>query len=77
MDYKPPFSLTDEMMSLVADVAELIGHLSANQSHQPSPRLRKEITKKVTKKVTRKVNKRAWMQCTRIPTSPSRNYKMT
>ena len=42
MDYKPPFSLTDEMMSLVADVAELIGHLSADQSHQPSPRLRKE-----------------------------------
>lgn len=42
MDYKPPFSLTDEMMSLVADVAELIGHLSADPSHQPSPRLRKE-----------------------------------
>ncbi len=42
MNYTPPFSLTDEMMSLVANIAELVGHLSATTEQLPAPHLRKE-----------------------------------
>ena len=42
MNYIPPFSLTDEMMSLVANIAELVGHLSATTEQLPAPHLRKE-----------------------------------
>lgn len=40
--YTPPFTVTDEITSLVAEIAETIGVLSANETDIPSPRLRKE-----------------------------------
>ena len=40
--YTPPFTVTDEMTSLVADITEVIDLLSANETNIPSPRLRKE-----------------------------------
>lgn len=40
--YIPPFTLTDEIMSLVADIAELIGKISATAEQLPAPHLRKE-----------------------------------
>ena len=42
MSYTPPFTLTDEMMSLVADIAECVGKLSATTGQLPAPHLRKE-----------------------------------
>ena len=40
--YVPPFTVTDEMMTLVADIAEAVGHLSATTDNLPAPHLRKE-----------------------------------
>ena len=40
--YIPPFTVTDEITTLVADIAETIGHLNATADRLPSPHLRKE-----------------------------------
>ena len=40
--YIPPFTLTDEITSLVADIAEVVGHLSATAGQLPTPQLRKK-----------------------------------
>ena len=40
--YIPPFTITDEITSLIADIAELVGHLTATADHLPAPHLRKE-----------------------------------
>ena len=40
--YTPPFTITDEIMTLVADIAERVGHLSASVDQLPAPHLRKE-----------------------------------
>lgn len=42
MNYIPPFTLTDEMMSLVAEIAEIVGKISATAAQLPQPHLRKE-----------------------------------
>lgn len=42
MNYTPPFTFTDEMMSLVAEIAEIVGKISATAAHLPHPHLRKE-----------------------------------
>lgn len=42
MNYTPPFTFTDEMMSLVAAIAEIVGKISATAAHLPQPHLRKE-----------------------------------
>lgn len=42
MNYTPPFTLTNEMMSLVAEIAEIVGKISATAAHLPQPHLRKE-----------------------------------
>ena len=42
MGYIPPFTVTDEITSLVADIAELVGHISATSEQLPLPKLRKE-----------------------------------
>ena len=41
--YVPPFTVTDEITSLIADIAEKVGHLSATTENLPAPHLRKEI----------------------------------
>lgn len=41
MDYQPPFTLTAEIMSLVADIAEIVGKISASVDIVPTPQLRK------------------------------------
>ena len=40
--YIPPFTVTDEITSLIADIAEKVGLLSATSEHMPAPHLRKE-----------------------------------
>ncbi len=40
--YIPPFTVTDEITSLVADIAEVVGHLSATAAKLPTPQLRKK-----------------------------------
>ena len=40
--YTPPFTVTDDIMSLIAEIAELVGHLTATSDHLPTPHLRKE-----------------------------------
>ena len=40
--YIPPFTITDEITSLRAEIAERVGHLSATAGHLPAPHLRKE-----------------------------------
>lgn len=40
--YIPPFTITDEITSLIADIAEKVGHLSATADNLPAPHLRKE-----------------------------------
>lgn len=40
--YIPPFTITDEITSLIADIAEKVGHLTATADHLPAPHLRKE-----------------------------------
>lgn len=42
MSYTPPFTITDEIMTLVADIAERVGHLTATVDQMPAPHLRKE-----------------------------------
>ena len=42
MSYIPPFTVSDEIMSLVAEIAEIIGHLSATMEQLPMPLLRKK-----------------------------------
>ena len=40
--YPPPFTITDEIPSLVAAIAEQVGQLVATTAHLPAPHLRKE-----------------------------------
>ena len=40
--YIPPFTVTDEMTSLVIEIAETLGRMSVNDKDIPTPRLRKE-----------------------------------
>ncbi len=40
--YTPPFNITDEITSLIADIAEQVGQLSATNDNLPAPHLRKE-----------------------------------
>ena len=40
--YIPPFTITDEIMTLVADIAERVGHLTASVDQLPAPHLCKE-----------------------------------
>ena len=42
MSYVPPFTVSDEIMSLVAEIAEIMGHLSATTEQLPMPLLRKK-----------------------------------
>ena len=41
MSYIPPFTVTDEITSLVAEIAEIIGQLTAISDQMPAPQLRK------------------------------------
>ncbi|MBQ8969306.1 MAG: Fic family protein [Bacteroidaceae bacterium] len=40
--YVPPFTVTEGIISLVADIAEAVGHLTAKAGSLPSPQLRKQ-----------------------------------
>jgi Fic family protein len=40
--YIPPFTITDEVTSLIADIAEKVGHLSVTADNLPATHLRKE-----------------------------------
>ena len=40
--YIPPFTVTDEMTSLVIEIAETLGRMSVNDKDIPTPTLRKE-----------------------------------
>lgn len=39
----PPFHITDEIVSLVADIAELVGHVSARSEMSRNPMLRRAV----------------------------------
>ena len=41
LTYIPPFTVTEEVASLVADIAEMVGRLTVMSDHLPTPRLRK------------------------------------
>lgn len=41
-DYKPPFHTTDKMISLVAEISEMLGRIHVLQGGTVSPRLRRE-----------------------------------
>ena len=42
--YTPPFSITDEILRLVAEISEQIGALSVKLgAHMPSPMLRNHV----------------------------------
>lgn len=40
--YVPPFTITDEITTLVAEIAETVGHLTASAGQLPTPQLRRE-----------------------------------
>ncbi|MBR4275568.1 MAG: Fic family protein [Prevotella sp.] len=40
--YTPPFTITDEIASLIAEIAEQVGKMAATTDSLPSPHLRKE-----------------------------------
>ena len=40
--YRPPFVVTDEITALVADIAEMVGHITASADNLPAPHLRKQ-----------------------------------
>ena len=40
--YVPPFTITDEITTLVAEIAEIVGHLTASAGQLPTPQLRRE-----------------------------------
>ena len=42
MSYVPSFTITDEILLLIADIAEAVGHLNAVADNLPMPKLRKE-----------------------------------
>jgi len=41
--YVPPFTVSDEITTLVADIAEAIGHLTAIAETQPTPQMQNKI----------------------------------
>lgn len=41
-DYKPPFHMTDKMTSLIAEISEQVGRITALQGGTINPRLRRE-----------------------------------
>ena len=42
LSYVPPFTITDEITTLVAEISEMIGELSVTTENLPSPKLRKQ-----------------------------------
>ncbi|BES64551.1 Fic family protein [Gottschalkiaceae bacterium SANA] len=42
MSYKPPFSITEKTVTLVADIMELITRITMNERNEINPRLRRE-----------------------------------
>ena len=42
LTYIPPFTITNEITSLVAEICEIIGRLSTTTNDLPSPKLRKQ-----------------------------------
>lgn len=40
--YVPPFTITDEITTFVAEIAEKVGHLTASAEQLPTPQLRRE-----------------------------------
>ncbi len=40
--YIPPFTVNDEITTLVAEIAEKVGHLTASVEQLPTPQLRKK-----------------------------------
>lgn len=42
MAYEPPFTLNDEILTLVADIAQKVGKVEAYEKLNPSPQLRKQ-----------------------------------
>ncbi len=40
--YIPPFTVSAEMTTIVAEIAEMVGHLTATAEHLPTPQLRKK-----------------------------------
>lgn len=42
MNYKPPFTVTDKTVNLVADISELIGKIHINERMERSPHLRRK-----------------------------------
>ena len=40
--YIPPFTVNDEITTLVAEIAEAVGHLTASAGQMPTPQLRRE-----------------------------------
>lgn len=42
MAYEPPFTLNDEILTLVADIAQKVGMVEAYEKLNPSPQLRKQ-----------------------------------
>ena len=40
--YTPPFTITDEITTLVIEIGEILGRLSAENENIPTPKLRKE-----------------------------------
>ena len=41
-DYKPPFHMTDKMISLIAEISEQVGRITVLQEGTISPHLRRE-----------------------------------
>lgn len=41
-DYKPPFHLTEEIMSLAMEIGESIGAIMVDSTMSPDPKLRRE-----------------------------------
>ena len=42
MDYKPPFTITNEIITYVSSISEKIGRITANSSLETKPYLRKD-----------------------------------
>ena len=42
MEYKPPFTINDTIINLLAQVSELVGQVSVLNNDSVSPRLRRE-----------------------------------
>ena len=63
--YEPPFTVNNEILSLVADIAETVGHISATSKHLPTPQLRRQNR-------IRTIHSSLAIEKTRYPSSKSR-----